>query len=86
MAFTSEQLLNILAFDSEEYRILTFEERCIIHKERARQAHGFPPNDFDPELHKLLIKTCVDIRQRGWTRPNYWYFEETGQIKKRKLN
>lgn len=87
MALISEQLLTILSFDSEEHRILTFEERCLIHKERARQAHGLPPRDFESgQLQELLIRTWVEIRETVWVRPCYRYFEENEQIKKEKLN
>ncbi len=86
MVFTDEQLLNILAFDTQ-HRIITIEERILIHKERARQAHGLPAREFDsPKLQELLTKTCVEIRLSGWLRPEYRYFEENGQIKIDKIN
>lgn len=87
MAFSSKQLLNILTFDSEECRILTLYERCLIHKEIARQAHGLPPKDFESDqLQELVLTGCIKIRQSGWVRPIYRYYEDNGQIKKEKTN
>jgi hypothetical protein len=82
MALSSKQLLDVLTYDSEEYKILTLEQRCTIHKEIARQAHNYAPNDFaDDYLQDLLITICVDIQTNQWKRPVVtYYLSDTGTI------
>ncbi len=83
----SEQLLDVLTYDSEYYKILTLEERCLVHKERARQEHKYPPKNFqDDRLQELLIKTYVGLEKKKWKRPKFiFYKDEIGNVTKIKV-
>lgn len=86
MAFSKEYLIELLTYDSEEERFLNFDDRCLIHKEIARQLKGYKPTDFKDDLQDLLIIQSVKIKQSGWIRPEIRYIEENENLKKIQLN
>ena len=76
MKFKSEILLNLLAYDSEEFRFLTQEQRIALHRERIRQVWDSPPAELGLSFSNLLIKMLLDMKNAGWENPEPYYSQD----------
>ena len=81
-----EILRDLLSYDTEELKFLTFYERCEIHRNIA-QIMKYQKVSFSDKMQSKLIEKVIEIRNSMWKRPNIcWEENLRGEIVKIRLN
>ncbi|TWP23502.1 hypothetical protein ETU10_07200 [Apibacter muscae] len=81
MQIDIHNLRDLLSYDSEEVRFLTFDQRCEIQRNISNLINK-RPLEFSKELEQKIIEKLGEIRINEWIRPSFRYIEENGEIKK----
>ncbi|TWP31258.1 hypothetical protein ETU08_01900 [Apibacter muscae] len=82
MEIDIHDLRDLLSYDSEEVRFLTFDQRCEIQRNISNIVNK-KPLKFSEELEQKIIENLAKIRINEWTRPSIRYVEEDGTLIKR---